>query len=184
MVKSSFILLIAICLTSCQNPVTNKDLKEVAKPVKHQLHFLIAGLPHKKKGTQELAFLQEDSKNWQVSMVAGVSTGGGGGLHGGMPMTGGRVDYLDGAFYGTIEQLFDPMSYTFEEYGIDKKRINLRTDFVKPTDDTVLLIIDVKTSEVVDSPPLTTVGIGIGGGKNNASGGIGASYGVLGVMPK
>ena len=165
-----------VCLTSCQSAITIKDLKAISKPINHQLHFLIAGLPHKTKATQELAFLQEDSKNWQVSMAAGVSSGSGG-VTGAIPLTSGRVDYLNSAFYGTIEQLFDPISYTFEEHGIEKNLIKLKTDFIKPTDNTVLLIIDIKTSEVVDTQPLTTIGFGVGGGENSAGGGVGASYG-------
>ena len=176
MVKFCTLLCVIISLTACQNPVTTKDLKKVSKPINYQLHFLLAGLPHQKKGTQQLAFLQEDTKNWQVSMAAGVSSGGGG-IAGGMPLTSGRVDTLNSSFYGTLEQLFDPISYIFEEHGIEKKQIQLKTDFVKPTDDTVLLIIDIKTSEVIDTQPTTTFGIGVGGGKNNAVGGVGASYG-------
>jgi len=176
MVKQVGFVLIAIALVACQNAITNQDLKAIKKPIPHQLHFLIAGLPSQETGRNEPAFLQEETKNWQVSMVAGVSTGNGG-LAGTMPLLPDRIDYLNHSFYGTIEQLFDPISYIFEEHGIEKKQIQLKTDFIKPMDETILLILDIKTSQIIDSPPLATIGVGIGAGKNKSVGGIGASYG-------
>jgi hypothetical protein len=170
------LLSIVIGLTSCQHSVNDQDLRQISKPIDHQIHFLIAGLPHQKYASQELDYLQEESKNWQVSVGVGISSGHGIGGPG-FPICPQTRHALKGQFYGTLEQFIDPIFYIFEEYGIKKNLIKIATDYQKPQNKTILLIIDIQSSAIIDTQPSTTVGIGLGGRKEHTGGAIGATYG-------